>query len=160
MTTPKKKIPSRLKNFTTDLTEAQIFDLIRKSLAEHRAKRISFDYDDNGLACALSFQLQIHHQVFTFRLPARLDNVKRLVEEAYQTTGLSLRGKSLDDQAYRTAWANIKDWVIAQMALVDAEMVKVEEIFLPYLLTDDDRTFFEEFEQHRQLPAPRITEVK
>ena len=39
-------------------------------------------------------------------------------------------------QANRTAWRIIKEWILAQMALIDTEMVAVEEVFLPYMLTD------------------------
>ena len=38
-------------------------------------------------------------------------------------------------QANRTAWRTIKEWILAQMALIETEMVTVEEVFLPYMLT-------------------------
>ena len=34
-------------------------------------------------------------------------------------------------QANRTAWRIIKEWILAQMALIETEMVSVEEVFLP-----------------------------
>ena len=39
------------------------------------------------------------------------------------------------EQAYRTAWRIIKDWVDAQMALLETEMVDFEEVFMPYILS-------------------------
>ena len=39
------------------------------------------------------------------------------------------------EQANRTAWRIIKEWIPAQMALIETEMVTVEEVFLPYMLT-------------------------
>ena len=38
-------------------------------------------------------------------------------------------------QANRTAWRIIKEWILAQMALIETEMVTVEEVLLPYMLT-------------------------
>ena len=38
-------------------------------------------------------------------------------------------------QANRTAWRIIKEWILAQMALIETEMVTVEEVCLPYMLT-------------------------
>ena len=38
-------------------------------------------------------------------------------------------------QANRTVCRIIKEWILAQMALIDTEMVTVEEVFLPYMLT-------------------------
>ena len=53
-----------------------------------------------------------------------------------------------EDQPYRTAWATIRDWVSAQMALLDWDMVKLEEIFLPYMVHYDGHTYFEKLEEH------------
>ena len=38
-------------------------------------------------------------------------------------------------RANRTAWRIIKEWILAQMTLIETEMVTVEEVFLPYMLT-------------------------
>ena len=35
----------------------------------------------------------------------------------------------MDEQAYRVSSENILDWVEAQMALLEIEMAKIEEIF-------------------------------
>ena len=54
------------------------------------------------------------------------------------------------DQAARTAWRTIKDWIDAQMALVAVEMVKVEEIFLPYVYDERlGQTLFEAIENRK-----------
>lgn len=43
-------------------------------------------------------------------------------------------------QAVRTAWRIVKDWVEAQMALVETRMVTTQEVFLPYAVMRDGRT--------------------
>src|SRR4029077_4711279 len=43
-------------------------------------------------------------------------------------------------QAVRTAWRIVKDWVEAQMALVQTQMVTTAEVFLPYAVMRDGRT--------------------
>ena len=53
----------------------------------------------------------------------------------------------MEEQAYRVAWRNILDWVEAQMALLEIEMAKIEEIFLPYMVNSTGETFFERMEQ-------------
>ena len=32
-------------------------------------------------------------------------------------------------------WRMIEEWILAQMVLVETEMVSVEEVFMPYMLT-------------------------
>ena len=51
------------------------------------------------------------------------------------------------EQAYRVAWRNILDWVQAQMALLEIGMVKMEEVFLPYMQDRQGVTYFERMEQ-------------
>jgi hypothetical protein len=43
----------------------------------------------------------------------------------------------------RTAWRIIKDWVQAQLALVEINMVTVPQVFLPYAIMQDGRTLWE-----------------
>ena len=50
----------------------------------------------------------------------------------------------------RVAWRILKDWVAAQLAIVETEMVSLDEVMLPYLRSDDGRTLYELFTE-RQL---------
>ena len=52
------------------------------------------------------------------------------------------------EQATRVGWRIIKDWLDAQLTLLNIEMVKVEEIFLPYMYHDKlGKTVFELLEE-------------
>jgi hypothetical protein len=46
-------------------------------------------------------------------------------------------------QAIRTAWRIVKDWVEAQLAIIETRMVKTEQVFLPYVIMRDNRTLYE-----------------
>jgi hypothetical protein len=50
------------------------------------------------------------------------------------------------EQAERVAWRIIKDWVEAQMAILDTQMVKMEEVFFPYMLNGQGQTLFQAYE--------------
>lgn len=49
------------------------------------------------------------------------------------------------------AWRILKDWVATQMALLDMQMVRFEEIFLPYIKTDNGQTVFERLKEKQFL---------
>jgi len=49
------------------------------------------------------------------------------------------------DQAVRVAWRIVKDWIMAQMAIIDTKMVKIEDVFLPYAVTKSGMTLAESF---------------
>ncbi len=55
------------------------------------------------------------------------------------------------EQAARVAWRIIKDWVEAQIAIIDAGMATVTQVFLPYAQTPEG-TVYECFEK-RGMPA-------
>ena len=54
--------------------------------------------------------------------------------------------------ASRVAWRILKDWVKAQMAILETEMVDLQEIFLPYMVSQN-RTLYETMKDYQfQLP--------
>lgn len=53
------------------------------------------------------------------------------------------RANSTKEQAVRTAWRIVKDWVEAQMALVETRMVTTQQVFLTYAVMKDGRTLSE-----------------
>jgi hypothetical protein len=89
-----------------------------------------------------------------FRLPARVDAVwKTLVK---QKDAGQIRRAITRDQANRVAWRILKDWVDAQMALIESQMVVLEEVMLPYMLTESgEQTVYERLVAGRlQLALP------
>lgn len=134
----------RLKNASARLTTRPI-DTIQEALASHGAKQINLDYED-GQAVAIIFVLEIGGQRHGFRMPARVENVlvklygkRRIYTETQKK------------QAYVTAWACIRDWITAQLALIDIGLVKMEEVFLPYMLIAEKSTVFDLYEQQQFL---------
>lgn len=127
-----------LKNYASTSALPNIFSAIKKTLSTHGAGQIIEDYKD-GRIVAISFVVNTKKGPMGVRLPARFEKVSAIFDQQ------GYRYK--EDQPYRTAWATIRDWVDAQMALIDWEMVKVEEVFLPYAVGQDGRTLFEKFEE-------------
>ncbi len=160
MTTPKrtgaKRDAPRLKNMYSEASEASIFDAIRKELVAHKAKRLLFDYDEDGRATGIEFTLEIGNAALQFRLPARFAQAEPILEQARRASRHPMsRGDTLKEQTYRAVWATIRDWISAQMALIDVGAVRTEEVFLPYLVLEEGKTMFEQFAVSRALPAPR-----
>ena len=49
------------------------------------------------------------------------------------------------------AWRILKDWVEAQMAILESEMVQMDEIFLPYMVTNEGLTTYELYKNNQLL---------
>jgi hypothetical protein len=143
----------RLKNTTS--TSRNTFDAIQKTLASHKARQIILDYDD-GRVVAISFSIEINGVICPFRLPARIENVEKILYPGRRNLTTAQK-----DQAYRTAWANIRDWISSQMAMIDTGMVQPAEVFLPYLIGQGGQTLFETMvERQFLLPAPQTQEAR
>ena len=57
------------------------------------------------------------------------------------------------EQAERVAWRIVKDWLTAQLAILETEMVDVGQVFLPYFVGRNGQTLYEAYSTGQlQLP--------
>ena len=127
-------------NYTTQIAAEKSISEIQKKLVKAGATAILCEYE-NQVPCHLSFRLTTEHGVLPFRLPANVDKAFQIIKSDKNIR----RGYKTQDQAARVAWRVLKDWVEAQIAIIEIGMVKVEQVFLPYLQTNDGRTIYDRF---------------
>lgn len=137
-----------LKNYTTTIDSTKTINEINQILAKHKAKAILTEFNDKGEATALSFKINTKNGEIGIKLPAKTHKVLKVLKiQKIKDNKI----KATEEQAVKTAWRNIKDWIDAQMALVDTEMVEIEEVFLPYILNQKGQTLYESFEKKQLL---------
>ncbi len=125
-------------NYTTEIDASRTIAEIEKCLSDHGAKKIIKDYDDNNIAISITFQLMIKDRMVSFTLPANYLGVQRALEN-HKNVPKKLKTK---EQALRVSWRILKDWVGAQMAIVEAELAEMGEVFLPYAVTPKGITLY------------------
>lgn len=126
-----------IKNYTSTVEVYQSLGEIQGALASHGARKIMVDYDEGGQPDGVAFALQTPDGVRGFCLPANVEGVRAVF--------VRQKLKAADGQAERTAWRNLRDWVLAQMAIIEAGQVEVEQVFLPYLTDRQGRTLYEAY---------------
>ena len=126
-----------IKNYSTGINFMKSIGEIQGCLVAHGAKAIMINYDQR-IPESLSFMVETSQRVLAFKLPANISGVLKAMEK--QRLSARFTNK---DHAARVGWRIVKDWVIAQMAILEAEMVSIDEIFLPYLLTDGNKTLYD-----------------
>ena len=114
-----------IKNYTTKVDVYTSIGEIQGALARHGATKIMIDYD-NGKPQAIAFGIDT---------PAGPDGTLRVFA--------AQKIKADREQAEMTAWRNVRDWVLAQMALIESCDVPMQQIFLPYMADDRGRTVYE-----------------
>jgi len=140
-----------LLNYTTQIEAMKTVGEIQGILAGHGAKSIKTDYSDDGQVEALSFLILTPQGEVGIRLPIDPEAVLKVLTR--QNRLGRVPGRYLTHaQAVRVAWRIVKDWVQAQMAIIETEMVRMEQVFLPYVITEGGRTLYEAMmERHFQL---------
>jgi hypothetical protein len=53
-------------------------------------------------------------------------------------------------QAERVSWRILKDWVEAQLALIESGQAEMGQVFMPYAMNDQGRTMYELFVENNQ----------
>lgn len=134
-----------LLNYSTTVDEYKTVAEIEQMLVKHGAKSIMKSYEGEDVT-SLSFLIDTGNGNIPVKLPVRLDDVLQVLTEqkkAHPKANI----KATREQANRVAWRILKDWIEVQMALLDMQMVKFEEIFLSYIETADGKTVYEKLEE-------------
>ena len=140
-----------LLNYTSKTPAHQSIAEISRMLAKAGAKQIMHDYDDTGNIVALSFNLELEDQRIGFRLPSDWRPVQILLTEAKHKNPNMRPWQTTEDHARNVAWRIIKDWVEAQLAIIETRMVTTAQVFLPYAVTTNGQTLYEYIAQNTQL---------
>ena len=114
-------------NYTTTVDSLKTVSEIEYILVKHNAKSIMKNYDGESI----------------------MECLEVLKKEKKNSPRSNI--KATREQAERVAWRILKDWVEAQMALLDIQMVRFEEIFLPYIETENGQTIYERLEEKQFL---------
>ena len=138
-------------NYTTKIAASKTIAEVQTLLAKHGASRIAVDYTD-GQPSGLTFALVTPHGPRLFTLPVDVDAMQRLLG-TMKPSGLSLATFRSREHAERVAWRVIKDWLAAQLALVQTEMAAIDQVMLPYLHVDGDRTLYAAYRDRENVLA-------
>ena len=139
-----------LLNYTTQIDAFKTISEIQKLLAKAGASAVMNEMDDTGSITALSFRIKFERdssQEIAFRLPTDW----RPVLEVMQQDRRVPRNLKTREQALRVAWRITKDWIEAQVAFIETNMVTTAQVFLPYAVTRNGQSLFETIEDDPKL---------
>lgn len=149
-------------NYSTKISVEKTISEIETMLSQSGAKKILKDYDDEGNITSISFVINTEKGNLPFKLPMNLEGVMQVINEQTESyrTQISKEGYKKKvrivpvsmyndmNQARRVGWRIIRDWLEAQLTLLFLQMVKIEQIFLPYMYNENEgRTLFQMLEE-------------
>lgn len=138
-------------NYTTSIDPHRTLSEIQRLLAVKGARGILTEYAD-GEPVAVAFQINYGGQQLRYRLPCRSAAVHDVLQREWRKGTVTKRYTD-KQHAVRVAWRILKDWLEAQLALVESGMTDMPEVFMPYQLVEGDLTMYEVMQQ-RLLTGP------
>ncbi|MDO4314092.1 MAG: hypothetical protein Q4C52_13505 [Eubacteriales bacterium] len=135
-------------NYTTTIDAFKTVSEIEYILMKHKAKSIMKNYEGETIT-AMSFLIDTGSRQIPVKMPVKIDECLKVLKKEKQAGGRNI--KATREQAEKVAWRILKDWIEVQMALLDVEMVTLQEIFLPYIVDQSGQTVYEKLEQRQFL---------
>jgi hypothetical protein len=121
-----------LKNYTSEVPVTRSVSHIEEALVKAGARDIYKTYGPTGKLDSVCFALEVSGQKRAFRLPSRVDKVYDHLKKAIKRPRPGTKDR-LEDQAARTAWKILSDWVDVQISLVILEQAELAQVFLAYM---------------------------
>ena len=135
-------------NYTTTISVDKTVGEVTKVLARKGVARISTLYDTEGAPSGLAFTMTTPHGPREFEIPVNVEGVLASMKRDRNVPN----SKTNPAQAQRVAWRILKDWIEAQVALIEAQMASLDQIMLPYLIVNPGQTLYAVY-QAREMAA-------
>jgi len=130
-----------LKNYTSSVSAVHTIGRIEQLLAQAGTNGVVKEFS-NGRVLSLTFTATLpNSKTVSIRLPANVQAVyvalRKKVKRPHPGTD-----QRLLEQAERTAWKLMQDWVEVQLSLIAMQQAEFLQVFLPYVY-DGRRSFFD-----------------
>lgn len=138
-----------LKNYTSSVSVVNSINKIEHRLVSAGATHIAKVYDDEKNVKGITFQIPVNDKPLLFKLPAKSDSVFNVLWGEIRRPRPETK-KNIQQQAARTAWKLLSDWVDIQISLIKIQQVELLEVFLPYCWDPStDKTYFDSLRENK-----------
>jgi hypothetical protein len=133
-----------LLNYTTSISVHKTLSEIQEILVEHGARKVMIDYDENKRVNSLNFTVFLRNTEIPFSLKAKPSAILKIMQK--QKACGEIKTKVDYEQAERVAWRIFKTWIDSNLALLEAEQMGFEQLFLSSIMNKNGETLFEIYE--------------
>lgn len=135
-------------NYSTVIPAERTVGEITAMLIRKNARSITTDFTEAGELKAISFTMAVAGLPIRFNLPANVEGVSAalLRDEPWNPRRQHpkpIYESKLREKAKWVAWRILKDWVAAQMALIESNQAEAAQVFMPYAQHDSGATMYE-----------------
>jgi hypothetical protein len=132
-----------IKNYTSTVPMGNSMNRIEQRLVQLGAIHIAKSYEDKKPS-GIIFQLPINAIPATYKVTIDLRSVEKNLVKARTKPPTNSQMEAIREQAERTAWKLLSDWIDVLTSLIILGLTDPAEVFLPYLLdVNTDQTLYE-----------------
>lgn len=121
-------------NTTTTVSAERSVAEIQKMLAMARVSAVMLEFDE-GQPSGIAFKINCNDIEISFRLPCNWKGVLDAMKREKTPTRFLTK-----DHAKRVSWRITRDWLRAQLSLVESGKSSIQEVMLPWAITNDGST--------------------
>lgn len=133
-----------IKNYTSTVPASTSVSRIEQYLVNAGACDISKKYSAEKICTSITFRVIINNIPVFFQLTAKVDACFKVLYAEIKKPLPTTRQNVLN-QAERTAWKIISDWVEVQITMVTLDQADLIQVFLPYVYNSaTDKTFYDQ----------------
>jgi hypothetical protein len=129
-------------NYTTTVDPGRTAIECIHILVKHGATNVALSVGEDKVPDGLDFIIVTPWGPRQYALPVNLTGTEKALWKAYQQ-GRIRRQYAGAAQARRVAWRVLKDWLEAQLALVDAGVSELPQVMLPWMRVAVGQTLYE-----------------
>lgn len=129
-----------IKNYTTSKDAYESVGEIQAMLARKGAQRLMIEYGPDQRVVSVSFTISTPGGIQAVRLPSNVDATLEVLRRQKKTNSKVI---ATYDQAERVSWRILRDWLDAQLAILETEMVTIDQVLLPYFVDRSGRSVYE-----------------
>jgi hypothetical protein len=110
-------------------------------LTRHGASKIGISVGEDKTPDGLEFVIRTPFGPRGYSMPVNIAGTEKALLKAWRDGRIERRFKE-PAQARRVAWRVLKDWLEAQMALIESGAVDLPQVMLPYMMVSENRTLY------------------
>ena len=137
-----------IKNYTSTVPAIRSISYIEQTLIEHGATSI-IKVCENQRIKGINFFINVDGKSMPFHLPAKIEEVERILREQIKRPRDDTLAR-ISEQAERTSWKLISDWIDIQMTFIDLGQAEILEVFMSYYVVNmkTSQTLFEKMKSN------------
>ncbi len=136
-----------LKNYSSTVPTERSIMLIEKLLIDAGAVNINKAINPTSKEIeGIVFQIMVNNTPLLFKLPSKTEQCFNMMWKNVSPRSAHRESvkQNTKEQAKRTAWKLLFDWVSIQVSMIQLQQVEMLEVFLPYAYDiKKDKTYFQ-----------------